>query len=280
MTLRNTQPVLNGVGIGLRAPHYQHIIEQQPDIPWFEALIDNYLGDGGLPLYYLEKIREQYPLTFHGVGMSLGSSDPLDKNYLNRLKQRMDDFEPIHVSDHLCWNSIGGIHGNDLLPLPYTEDALRQVVNNIHQVQDHLGQQILIENVSSYVAFTDDAMTEWDFVREVVKQADCLLLCDINNIYVSAINHGFDPLDYLKAMPKERIREIHLAGYQDQGTHLLDTHGQPVHEPVWSLYRQALSMYGPVPTLIEWDTDIPDFDVLEQEAFKASEAMEAACYAV
>ena len=273
----NAPQAISGVGLGLRALHYQTIIDQRPAVPWFEALIDNYLGNGGLPLYYLEQIRRDYPMTFHGVGMSLGSSDPLDINYLGKLKQRIDRFQPQYVSDHLCWNSIAGRYGNDLFPMPYTEEALNQIADKIGQVQDFLGRRILVENVSSYVAFDSDNMTEWEFVVEVVKRADCDLLCDINNIYVSAVNHQFDPLTYLKAMPKDRIKEIHLAGYQDAGTHLLDTHGQPVHPPVWELYREAIELFGPVPTLIEWDTDIPPFDVLQAEADKAR-ALIGSCY--
>lgn len=269
----HTPPVC-GAGLGLRSVHYQTILETLPDVAWFEALTDNYMGNGGLPLHYLEKISEHYPITLHGVGLSLGSLDPLNQGYIKKLKQLIQRFQPRLVSDHLCWSSVDGIHGNDLFPMPYSEEALKHIVGRIKQVQDTLGQRILIENVSSYVTFQSDEMTEWAFLAEVVKQADCDLLCDLNNIYVSAQNHLFDPLVYLNALPHERIKEIHLAGYEDQGTHLLDTHGDVVSPPVWSLYKQAIEMIGPVDTLIEWDTNIPSFSTLQQEAQKAVLIME------
>ena len=269
----HTPPVC-GAGLGLRSVHYQTILETLPDVAWFEALTDNYMGNGGLPLHYLEKISEHYPITLHGVGLSLGSLDPLNQGYIKKLKQLIQRFQPRLVSDHLCWSSIGGIHGNDLFPMPYSEEALKHIVGRIKQVQDTLGQRILIENVSSYVTFQSDEMTEWAFLAEVVKQADCDLLCDLNNIYVSAQNHQFDPLVYLSALPHERIKEIHLAGYEDEGTHLLDTHGDVVSPPVWNLYKQAIEIIGPVATLIEWDTNIPAFSTLQQEAQKAALILE------
>ncbi|WP_250656242.1 DUF692 domain-containing protein [Alkalimarinus coralli] len=265
---------LCGAGVGLRSIHYQTILETLPDIPWFEALTDNYMGNGGLPLQYLEQIREHYPITFHGVGLSLGSLDPLDQGYIKKLKHLINRFKPQWVSDHLCWSSYDGIHGNDLFPMPYSEEALKHMANRIMQVQDALGQRIMVENVSSYVTYQSDEMTEWAFLAEVAKQADCDLLCDVNNIYVSAQNHQFDPLEYLEALPHERIREIHLAGYEDEGTHLLDTHGSAIHDPVWSLYKQVIEMIGPTATLVEWDTNIPSFDVLYSEAKKAAHILE------
>jgi uncharacterized protein len=266
-------PPIQGAGIGLRSSHYQTILTTQPDIPWFEALSDNYMGDGGQPLDYLEQIRNLYPITFHGVGMSLGSTDPLNEQYLKRLKNLVQRFQPTYVSDHLCWASFDGIHGNELFPMPYTSEAVTHLVERIARVQDYLGQRILIENVSSYLSFKVDAMAEVEFLSEVAKKADCDILCDVNNIYVSAINHHFDPYDYLAALPKDKIREMHLAGFEDQGTHLLDTHGARVHQPVWDLYAAALEYFGPVPTLIEWDTDIPDFSVLQEEQAKAAKMM-------
>lgn len=264
---------LTGVGIGLRSQHYQDILKHSPDIPWFEALSDNYMNDGGLPLYYLEQIRQHYPITFHGVGMSLGATDPLNEEYLTRLKGLIARFEPVYVSDHLCWSSHSGLYANDLLPMPYTQEAVRHIAERILRVQDFLGRRILIENVSSYVSYTQSVMEEVDFLTEVVGQADCDLLCDVNNIYVSAKNHHYDPLVYLSKLPADRIKEFHLAGYEDMGTHLLDTHGARVHEPVWALYQEALKRFGPIPTLIEWDTDIPDFDVLVQEQSRAKDFM-------
>ena len=268
-----SKQTIQGAGIGLRSAHYQTILNSRPDIPWFEALTDNYMGEGGQPLDYLEQVRELYPLTFHGVGMSLGSTDPIDQNYLSCLKNLINRFQPTYVSDHLCWASFDGIHGNELFPMPYTCEAIDHIVHRIDQVQNFLGQRILIENVSSYLSFKVDAMAEVEFLSEIAKKADCDILCDVNNIYVSAVNHRFDPYAYLAALPKERIKEMHLAGFEDQGTHLLDTHGARIHEPVWKLYRAALELFGPVPTLIEWDTNIPEFKVLEQEQSKAAALM-------
>lgn len=262
--------LLKGAGIGLRSDHYQTILKTLPDIPWFEALIDNYMGEGGQPHYYLEKVREHYPLSFHGVGMSLGSTDPLDKDYLNKLKTLIERYQPSLVSDHLCWASFNGIHGNELFPMPYTDEAIQHLASRIDQVQNFLGRRILVENVSSYLSYTDDAMTEAAFLSEVAEQADCDILCDVNNIYVSAQNHKFDPIQYLKTLPAKRIKEMHLAGFEDQGTHLLDTHGARVHQPVWELYQEALALFGAIPTLIEWDTDIPAFSVLQEERDKAA----------
>jgi len=264
----------DGVGIGLRSTHYQTILDTLPKVPWFEALTDNYMNEGGLPLHHLEQVRTHYPLTFHGVGMSLGSADPLDQNYLKKLKALIARFQPIHISDHLCWTSHLGRHSNDLLPMPYTSVALKHVVERIDQVQSFLGQRILVENVSSYLSYKMSVMEEAEFFAEVVKQADCLMLCDINNIYVSASNHQFDAISYLDKMPKERIKEMHLAGYEDQGEFLLDTHGEAIHPPVWDLYKQALSRFGNVPTLIEWDTNIPTLDILLAEREKAQNCVD------
>ncbi len=265
-----THETIHDVCVGLRPPHYQYILENQPPISWFEVLIDNYMGAGGMPLKHLDAIRAQYPITFHSVGMSLGSTDPLNTAYLQRLKELIQQFEPTLVSDHLCWTGVHGYESNDLLPMPYTEESIKHVVERIQRVQDFLGQQILVENVSSYISYTLDAMTEWEFYIEVVTRADALMLFDVNNIYVSAQNHSFDAMNYLNAIPPERVKEMHLAGYEDKGTHLLDTHGYPVHPPVWELYKQAIERFGKIPTLIEWDNNIPDFPTLLHEAEKAS----------
>jgi len=261
---------IKGVGIGLRSQHYQHILDTRPDTPWFEVLIDNYMGAGGQPLDYMERVRADYPVTFHGVGMSLGSDGPLNMAYMKRLREIKHRFQPAWISDHLCWSTSGKHTSNELLPLPYTEEAIRLVADKTQQAQDFLGERLLIENVSSYIAYKDSAMSEWDFVNAVANEADCNTLLDINNIYVSAHNHGFDAQDYLDGIDAKRVREIHLAGYEDQGTHLLDTHGRPVHQPVWSLYEQAINKLGQIPTLIEWDNDIPAFGVLQGEADKAT----------
>ena len=264
---------IQGVGVGLRAPHFSHIEQNKPDIPWFEVLIDNYMSKGGSALKHLETIRRDYAVTFHGVGMSLGSVDDLNTSYLKKLKSLIDRFDPVYVSDHLCWSSIAGQYIHDLLPLPYTEEAIRTITRHIQQAQDYLGCRILIENVSSYLTYRHSAMQECEFLREIVKHADCDILLDINNIYVSAHNHKLDPLEYLQAVPVERVREFHLAGYEDMGDHYLDTHGEKVHEPVWTLYEAALNRFGAVPTLVEWDNNIPAFEVLHAEAKRAEKYM-------
>ncbi len=261
---------IQGAGIGLRSAHYQQILTHQPHVPWFEALSDNYLSLGGMPLRHLEQIRHNYPMTLHGVGMSLGSADPLNMDYLNRLKQLAKCIEPVHISDHLAWISINGYYLNDLAPVPYTEAVLNHVAERILQVQDFLGQQILIENLCPYLNFADSTQSEWQFIGQLAEQADCNILLDVNNIYVNAMNHGFDPLDYLEAMPQHRVKEIHLAGHEVKENYRFDTHGDSVCSAVWDLYRQALQFFGPVPTLIEWDTNIPTFEVLMAEASKAT----------
>lgn len=259
---------IQGVGIGLRPPHYADILSGWPAIPWFEALSDNYLG-GGLPLHHLTRIRERYPITLHGVGLSLGSVDPLNQAYLGRLKVLVDRMEPSLVSDHLAWVSQGGRYFHDLAPLPYTEEALQHVAERIQRVQDVLGRQILIENLSPYVRFAAGDYLEWEFLSELARRADCFLLLDVNNVFVNAFNHDFDPLSYLDALPAERVKEIHLAGYEEEGSFLFDTHGRAVQDGVWALYSHALQRFKQVPALIEWDTDIPALDVLMAEAGKA-----------
>lgn len=261
---------VEGVGIGLRSQHYQTILDKKPAIPWFEVLIDNYMAQGGQPLAYLQKVSDYYPLTFHGVGMSLGSTDPLDFNYLNKLSDLIDRFQPRLVSDHICWGAVAGVHGNDLFPMPYTQESIDHLVERIEQVQMKLKRSILIENVSSYLTYKVDMMTEVEFLVEVARRSGCGILCDVNNIYVSANNHRFDPYDYLDALPVEKVQQMHLAGYEEQGDYLLDTHGARVHEPVWELYAKAVERFPGVPTLIEWDTDIPDFNVLVEERDRAA----------
>jgi len=264
---------IKGVGIGLRSPHYQDILTNKPAVPWFEVLSDNYLNPGGMPLYYLEQIRQDYPVNLHGVGMSLGSTDPLNLDYLLRLKRLAQRIEPAYISDHLAWISVNGCYLNDLMPLPYTEEVMEHLAKRILQVQEFLGRQILLENPSLYLTFTESTMSEWAFIQGLLEKADCYLLLDINNVYVSATNQGFDSFDYLNALPANRIKEIHLAGYEEREDYLFDTHGYPVHNPVWKLYQGALERFGAVPTLIEWDTDIPDFEVLMAEASKAQQQL-------
>jgi uncharacterized protein (UPF0276 family) len=213
----------------------------------------------------LERIRERYPLVMHGVSLSIGSTDPIDAGYLAQVRALAARIEPHWISDHLCWTGVDGRNLHDLLPLPYTEEALNAVVSRVGQVQDALGRQILLENVSSYLSFHASEMTEWEFLREVARRADCAILLDINNIYVSSVNHGFDPLTYLAAIPKDRVRQFHLAGHSDLGGHLIDTHDHPIVEPVWNLYRAAIARFGAVPTMIERDDNIPALDELVAE---------------
>jgi len=265
---------IQGAGIGLRSQHYQNILRDKPQVNWFEVLSDNYLMAGGQALHYLEKIREHYPVTLHGVGLSLGSADPLNMDYLTRLKKLADWIQPAHISDHLAWVSINGQYLHDLIPLPYTEATLEHVANRVNQVQDFLGQNLVVENPSSYLGFKESVIPEWAFIQGLVDKTDCHLLLDINNIYVSAVNHGFDAEEYLNAIPVGRVKEIHLAGYENMGKYLFDTHGYRVHPPVWTLYQKALKYLGAVPTLIEWDTDIPTFEILMEEANKAEAEIE------
>ena len=260
-------------GIGLRAPHYREVIDTRPDIGWLEVHSENFFGAGGQPLRLLERARECYPLSLHGVGLSLGSADGLAHEHLVRLKALAARFQPALLSDHLCWGAIGGRHLNDLLPLPYTEEALDVVCTNIARTQDFLAREILVENVSSYLQFAVSSIDEWDFLAEVARRTGCGILLDVNNIYVSAVNHGFDPLRYLDAIPARHVREIHLAGFDSNGQCLIDTHGKRVAGAVWNLYGDALSRIGPVPTLIEWDTDVPPLDTLLDEAGKADEIL-------
>ena len=263
-----TVPYL-GHGVGLRTRHFPRVWEGTARVDWFEAISENFMICGGRPLAVLEKTREAAPLVLHGVSLSLGSTDPLNDAYLHDLQTLIHRFEPAWVSDHLCWGSVGGHYAHDLLPLPYTEEVLQHVAERVRAVQDRLGRQILLENVSSYLTFSHSTMPEWTFLAEVAERADCGILLDVNNVYVSAANHGFSPAEYLTALPAERIGQIHLAGHSDQGTHLLDTHAGPVSAPVWDLYRLALRRYGRVSTLIEWDERIPEFEELCAEAERA-----------
>jgi uncharacterized protein (UPF0276 family) len=254
-----------GFGLGLRPDHYDAILSGRPRVDWFEVLSENYLVDGGKPLHFLDRICERYPVVMHGVSMSIGSSEPLDFEYLRSLRRLADRVRPLWISDHLCWTGIAGHNLHDLMPLPYTEEAIGHVAERVQQVQDFLGEQVLLENVSSYVSYVDSTLTEWDFLNAVVDAADCAILLDVNNIFVSARNHGFDPITYLDAIPAERVRQIHLAGHTQDDTLLIDTHDQPVPDPVWTLYGEALRRLGPVPTMIERDDNIPSLEELVKE---------------
>jgi hypothetical protein len=251
--------------LGLRPDHYQDLLAGPGCVDWLEALTDNYLVPGGRPLHFLDRLRADYPMALHGVAMNIGSSDPLDAVYLKDLKALVDRVEPMWVSDHLCWTGIDGVNLHDLLPLPYTEAALSHVIERISRVQDALGQRILIENVSSYLRYEADDMPEWTFLAEVAQRADCRLLLDVNNVYVSSVNHGFDPLAYLQALPIERVCQMHLAGHSVRDGYLIDTHDVPVPEAVWTLYRHAARRFAGVATMIERDDNMPPLQDLLAE---------------
>jgi uncharacterized protein (UPF0276 family) len=254
-----------GFGLGLRSDYYQQIIDEKPAVDWFEILTENYMVDGGKPLYFLDKIRADYPMVMHGVSMSIGSTDPLDYDYLKQLKTLAARVEPHWISDHLCWTGKNQINLHDLMPLPYTQEAINHVAARIREVQDYLGRQLVIENVSSYVTYREDEMNEWDFIAEITKAADCHLLLDVNNVYVSARNHGFDPLEYINAMPVDAVRQLHLAGHTDYGSYVVDTHDQPVPDPVWDLSIKVFERFGAVPAMIERDDNMPEFSELMAE---------------
>lgn len=262
-------------GIGLRAPHLRQVREQSPPVAWFEVHSENYFVAGGPALAALESVRQRYPLSLHGVGMSLGGADDLDQDHLRRLKALAERIQPAAISEHLCWSAIGGRWLNDLLPLPYTREALDRVCNHVDQVQEVLSRAILVENVSSYLRFLPEDMPEWVFVAEVARRTGCKLLLDVNNIHVSACNHGFDAMDFLAGIPVDMVTEIHLAGYEEVDGLLVDTHSRPVYPRVWELYRAALERFGAIPTLIEWDQDIPPLEVLLAEAAQAQAYLDA-----
>lgn len=263
-----TLPYL-GHGVGLRSVHFPDVEEGRARIDWFEAISENFMIRGGRPLRILEQARRVAPVVLHGVSLSIGSTDPLADDYLDDLVALAERVEPAWISDHLCWGSVGGHYAHDLLPLPYTEEALAHVARRIDRVQERLGRQILIENVSSYLTYVQSAMPEWEFLSEIARRSDCGVLLDVNNVYVSAVNHGFDPSAYIAGIPPARVGQVHVAGHTDEGTHLLDTHDAPVRAEVWDLYRQVVARVGRVSTLVEWDEHIPSWSVLVAEAERA-----------
>lgn len=262
------------VGVGLRAEHYRYVLSRRPAVPFYEVITENVMGprggSGGRPLEVLLRVREFSPVSLHGVSLNIGSVDPLDVDYLRRLRRLARVVDPLFVSDHLCWTGVEGENLHDLLPLPHTASTLRHVAARVSRAQDLLGRRLLIENVSSYLTYAEDDMSEWTFLAELSRRTGCGLLLDVNNVYVSSRNHGFDPEAYLKGLPKDRVMEMHLAGYSDEGDLLIDTHDHPVSGPVWRLYRSAIGRFGPVPTLVEWDERIPPFPTLWAEARKAA----------
>jgi uncharacterized protein (UPF0276 family) len=263
-------------GLGLRTAHYEEIASSRPAVDWFEIVTENYLVDGGRPMQWLDRIRADYPLVMHGVSLSIGSADPLDFEYLAAVKRLAQRISPRWISDHLCWTGIASKNLHDLLPLPYTQSAVRHVAARVQRVQDFLGRCILLENVSSYVEFAGAELTEWEFLAEVAQRSDCHILLDVNNVYVSAFNHGFDARAYLAGIPVERVQQIHLAGHSNCGDYIIDTHDAPVIDPVWALYAEAIERFGAVPTMIERDDRIPPLAELVAELDRARRVAEDA----
>lgn len=259
-----------GVGIGLRIPHYRHILERKPVVDWFEIISENYMVDGGKPLRVLDQILEQYKVVQHGVSMYFGSAEALNLEHLRRLKKLVRRTRTPWLSDHLCWGSVDGRYTHDLLPMPYTFEAVKTTADKIRQVQDYAEVPVVVENVSSYAEFHVSEMTEWEFLMEVVERANCGILLDVNNIYVSSQNHDFNPMTYVNAIPAERVAQIHIAGHSKYEKYILDTHDHPVIDPVWALYARAIERCGPTATLLEWDDKIPSFDEVHAEALKAN----------
>ena len=258
MNSGSNKPFL-GFGLGLRTEHYEAILDQKPkQIDWLEIISENYMVDGGKPLFYLDAIREHYPMVMHGVSMSLGSTDPLNLEYLKKLKTLIERVEPMWFSDHLCWTGVDHKNMHDLLPLPYTEEAVNHLADRISRVQDYMGRQMLVENLSSYITYSDDVMTEWEFLSAIAEKADCNLLLDVNNIYVSSFNHNFDPIEYLEGVPAGRVWQHHLAGHSNEGNLIIDTHDHDIIDPVWQLYEETAKRLGPVSTMIERDGNIPE----------------------
>lgn len=258
-----------GFGIGLRAKHFRHVLENRPAVDWFEIISENFMDSHGWPAEVLRQVRAHYPVVPHGVSLSIGSSDPLNPAYLDKLDTLAKTCNAPWVSDHLCWTGVGGHNSHDLLPLPYTEETLGHVVERVRMVQDKLGRRLLLENPSSYISFRESTLSEWHFLAELSERADCGILLDVNNLYVCSRNHGWDPLAYIHALPAQRVMQMHIAGHTDYGSHCIDTHIGPVARAVWELYLAAIEHCGPVATLLEWDQDIPEFEQLEAEVARA-----------
>jgi uncharacterized protein (UPF0276 family) len=263
------------MGVGLRSQHLQYVLDKWPTVDWFEIISENFIDSRGWPRYALDRIVERYPVVMHGVALSIGSCDPLDFEYLQKLKRLAEGINAAWVSDHLCWTGIMGANTHDLLPVPLNEETLRHVVSRIRTVQDFLERPLVLENPSTYVRFTGDTLQEWEFLTAMAEEADCGLLLDVNNVYVSGFNHGFDPIAYIESVPHERVVQFHLAGHTNRGTHLIDTHDASVAEPVWQLYRLAHQLTGGASTLLEWDAKLPDFPTLQAEVLKARDYIRA-----
>lgn len=265
-----------GIGVGLRSPHIKEILATKPDIDFFELLTDNHLAEGGHARQHAYAIRQDYPVSMHCVGMSLGGTDPIDYEYLAKIKKLADELEPACISDHLCWTSFEQKHAHDLLPLPYTEEAINYVSERILQIQDFLKTTIVVENVSSYLSYECSTLNEWEFLTTIAEKSNCKILLDLNNIYVSQYNNDIDAREYIKNIPLNLVAEIHLAGFEDKGTYLLDAHNHEVSTPVWELYQEVMRHNHSIPTLIEWDNDLPPFSTLMKEADKARQHQQSA----
>ena len=278
MSVQYPAPIPAQAGIGLRSHHFREILDAPPPVAWMETHPENYFGEGGASLLILERIRSRYPLSFHGVGLSLGSTDPIDRAHLGKLRVLIDRFEPAFVSEHLSWSSVGGRFLNELLPLPYTSESLDHICARIDEVQTILKRPLLIENITRYLTWRDSTVPEGEFMAEAVQRTGCGILLDLNNAYVNAVNFGLDPIEFLSAIPAQAVHEIHLAGFDRFGRMLIDTHGQPVYPEVWGLYQWAIHHFGPRPTLIEWDTNLPPLSVLVEQAKQADRFLES-CHA-
>ena len=263
-----------GLGVGLRHVHFRFILDSSPPVDWFEIISENFMDSSGRPRYLLDQIAERYPVVMHGVSLSIGSTDPLDFDYLKKLKRLADAIGAGWISDHLCWTGVIGTNTHDLLPVPLNEESLSHIVRRIRVVQDFLERPLILENPSSYIAFADSSLSEWEFLSRMAEAADCGLLLDVNNVYVSSINQDFNPVQYIESLPHERIVQFHLAGHTNHGTHLIDTHDGHVTEEVWELYRLAHQLTGGASTLLEWDAKIPDFPSLHAEVLKARDYMD------
>src|SRR6266852_3235676 len=262
-----------GLGVGLRTVHFDYILENHPKVDWFEIISENFMDSHGRPRYVLEQITERYPVVMHGVSLSIGSTDPLNFEYLRKLKALAQEIKPLWISDHVCWTGVAGRNAHDLLPMPLTETSLKHVVERIRIVQDFLERPFVLENLSTYVGFTGSTLSEWEFITRMAEEADCGLLLDVNNVYVSSVNHDFDPEEYIRSVPHERVVQFHLAGHTNCRTHLIDTHDNHVIDPVWELYRLAHQLTGGAATLLEWDARIPEFPVVHAEVLKARQYM-------
>jgi len=262
-----------GLGLGLRGEHFNHILKEEPEVDWFEIISENFMDSGGRPRYVLDQIAERYPVVMHGVSMSIGSSDPLNFEYLKKLKTLAKAINPVWISDHLCWTGVLGINSHDLLPVPLHEESLKHITARILKVQDYLERPLILENPSTYLSFKDSTIEEWEFLRLMTEETGCGLLLDVNNVYVSAFNNEFDPIAYIEGLPHNRIVQMHLAGHQHCGDHIVDTHDRAVVDEVWELFRMAWQKTGGVATLLEWDGNIPEFDVCHAELLKAKDYM-------